>query len=293
MADFHGEATHILENRFLQLECLARAARIVRLIPAGKSNLLADLENSPTRTPFGDFYFRGGHRLWHAPESMPRTYVPDNEGGAVKAIPNGVRIEMPAEPWTHIAKSIEVQVDPDQPRVIVRHELRNEGAWTVEFAPWALTMFRQGGVAILPQPAGNTDEAGLLPNRQLVLWPYASINDPRLTLRDDFLLLSAKPSLPPIKLGYFNNPGWLGYWLDGVLFIKHFDSPTDDQYPDHGCNSEVYCNDRFIELESLGPLRSVKPGETVRHIEEWEICESLDVAAIPAHIRELVSQENG
>lgn len=292
MADFHGEATQLLENRFLQLECLTNSTRIVRFSPAGKSNLFADLEDAPTRTPFGEFYFRGGHRLWHAPESMPRTYVPDNEGASVKPIAHGLRIEMPAEPWTHLAKSIEIRVDPDQPRVTICHELRNEGAWPVEFAPWALTMFRQGGVAILPQPAGNIDETGLLPNRQLVLWPYARINDPRLTLRDDFILLSARPSLPPIKLGYFNHPGWLGYWLDGVLFLKSFDSPADGQYPDHGCNSEVYCNDEFIELESLGPLRAVKPGETVQHVEEWEICESLDVASIPAHIKQLVLQEN-
>lgn len=193
MAGFHGEATHTLENPYLQLECLTNSGRIVRLSPTGKSNLFADLGKSPTATPFGDFYFRGGHRLWHAPESMPRTYVPDNEGARVTEFPNGLRIEMPAEPWTHITKSIEIQLDASRPQVVLHHQLRNEGAWEVEFAPWALTMFRQGGVGIFPQNVGTIDEAGLLPNRQLVLWPYAQLNDPRLTLRDDFLLLHATP----------------------------------------------------------------------------------------------------
>ncbi len=181
MGSFHGEATQVLENRYLQLECLTNSARIVRLSPTGKSNLFADLGHSPMATSFGEFNFRGGHRLWHAPESMPRTYMPDNEGALTHDIPNGLRIEMPAEPWTHIAKAIEIQLNPDQPQVIVRHELRNEGAWTVEFAPWALTMLRLGGVGIVPQPTGNIDDAGLLPNRRLALWPYTQINDERLS----------------------------------------------------------------------------------------------------------------
>ncbi len=104
MTDFHGEPTRRLENRYLQLEYLANSARIVRFSPKGKSNLFADLGCSSIQTPFGNFYFRGGHRLWHAPESVPRTYLPDNEGAVVSNIPNGIRIEMPPEPWTHITR---------------------------------------------------------------------------------------------------------------------------------------------------------------------------------------------
>jgi len=153
-------------------------------------------------------------------------------------------------------------------------------------------MFRLGGVGIFPQPAENVDDAGLLSNRRLSLWPYTRIDDPRLNLRDDFLLIYAKPDLPPIKLGYFNPQGWLGYWLDDVLFVKRFEARADTSYPDHECNSEFYCNDRFIELESLGPLESVKPGQTLHHSELWEIYESLEVPFIPAHIKKLVRQEN-
>src|SRR5512138_3267178 len=102
MGDFHNEPTRLLENQFVQLEYLANSARIVRFALKGSANLFADLEKKPVETPYGSFRFRGGHRLWHAPEAMPRTYMPDNEGAAVNELPNGVRIGMPAEPWTHI-----------------------------------------------------------------------------------------------------------------------------------------------------------------------------------------------
>lgn len=291
MSDFQGEPTRVFENRHMRLEYLANSARIVGLSPHGKENLFVKLKRVPVPTPYGDFFFRGGHRLWHAPEHMPRTYIPDNEGATHSEIPNGVRIEMPAEPWAQIAKAIEFEFNSEKPQVILRHELRNEGAWAVELAAWALTMFRQGGVAIFPQPVGNVDDSGLLPNRRLTLWPYTKINDPRLVLRDDFVLVQATPGLPPLKIGYFNTHGWIGYWLDGVLFIKRFHAREDANYPDHGCNVESYCNDEFIELESLGELTVIAPGKTVFHNEVWELHDTLDVPFIPSEIQQLVVEK--
>ena len=289
MGDFHGEPTRVLENQFLQLEYLANSARIVRLTPRGRINLFAEVEYKTVETSHGTFRFRGGHRLWHAPEAMPRTYMPDNEAAQVSELPKGVRIDMPAEPWTHIAKSIQIELNPDQPQVILRHELRNEGPWAVEFAPWALTMFSLGGVGIFPQPVGNTDEAGLLSNRRLVLWPYTRLDDPRLRLRDDFLLVHATPQLPPIKFGYFNPHGWMAYALAGVLFVKHYDGQSNASYPDHGCNAESYCNDEFIELESLGPLTNVEPGASVVHNEIWEVHTELPSELIPPEIQKIIA----
>jgi hypothetical protein len=281
----------ILKNEFLQIDYLADSARILGLTPAGKPNMLADIPNfHAIPTPYGDFQFRGGHRLWHSPESIPRTYIPDHEGGTASELPDGVRIEMPAEPWTNIAKAIEIHLNPERPQITVRHELRNDGPWSVEFSPWALTMFRLGGIGIFPQPQGNVDEAGLLANRQISLWPYTRLDDPRLILRDDFFLLHATPSLPPVKFGYFNPHGWAAYWIDETLFAKRFDVSSTARYPDNGCNTESYCNDQFVELESLGPLEPVSPGQTVVHIELWEIYESLDVSFLSNEIREVIEK---
>lgn len=282
--DFNGWPTQILENKFVRLEYLAGSPRIVRFNPVGKANMLADLGNESLTTEYGDFHFRGGHRLWHSPEAMPRTYIPDNEGAKVSEIPGGVRIDQPAEVWTNISKSLEIRLNPDQPQVIVRHELRNDGPWAVELAPWALTMLRLGGTAIFPQPVGNTDPAGLLANRQLAIWPYTLLNDPRLVLRDDCILIRATPSLPPVKIGYFNPHGWEGYWLDGTLFVKRFDSPAGTNFPDGGCNTETYVNHKFIELESLGALVQLSPGATAIHTETWDLYDSLEQPFIPAEV---------
>ncbi len=44
-------------------------------------------------------------------------------------------------------------------------------------------------------------------------------------------------------------------------------------YPDFGCNCETYTAGTFIELESLGPLEVVAPGESVQHLERWSLFE--------------------
>lgn len=277
----------VLKNEFLKIEYLTSSQRIIGLIPAGKPNMLADLDDLPAiPTPYGDFYFHGGHRLWHSPEAMPRTYIPDEGSLTITDLSDGVVLESQTEPGTGIRKRIEIRLIPNKPSITLKHTLINDGLWTIELAPWAITQFRLGGTAISPMPVGNVDSAGLLPNRQFSLWPYARINDPRLILDDSFVLFKADASLPPFKMGYFNSHGWLAYWLDGVLFRKTFDVYAGLTHPDNNCNAEIYCNDQFIELESLAPLKLLKPGESVNHIETWDILNGLD--SLPEETRQAI-----
>jgi hypothetical protein len=289
MNDFYGLPTGILENEHIWMEYLTTGGpRIVRFSAHGESNLLAELPDFFVETTLGPFYFRGGHRLWRSPELMPDTYLPDNGGLVVEKLNDGVRLTQPAE--TDIVKSVEIRLFPDRAAVTLTHRLCNAGSRAVKLSPWAITMFRLGGTVILPQPVGNADPQGLLNNRILALWPYTRINDPRLVLRDDFFLIRANPNLPPAKIGYYNPYGWLAYWLDGLLFRKKFDIHPGEEYPDGGCNAESFINDRFVELESLGPLTRLAPGSCTSLIETWELYDTLNVPFIPDEIREVINK---
>lgn len=273
----------VLKNDHLQIEYLTNSLRITGLAPAGGTNLLADLSAlPPVSTMYGDFFFRGGHRLWHAPESMPRTYIPDTGELILTELADGVVLESPTEPGTGIRKRIEIHLAPHEPSVRLVHTLVNDGLWVVELAPWAITQFRLGGTVILPVPVGNVDPAGLLPNRQFSLWPYARINDPRLQLRNDFIFFKAQAALPAFKMGYFNTHGWMAYWLDGQLFRKTFDVQTGMSHPDNNCNAEMYCNDQFVELESLAPLTRLAPKESIDLVEVWDVGEGFNSLPLEA-----------
>lgn len=288
MSDFYGRPIKCIASKWLSLEVLENAGpRIVRLSLSGSPNLFAELPAFVIPTSFGNYHFWGGHRLWHAPEAMPRTYLPDDEGLAITEFQDGFCLEGQTEPHTGIQKSIEVHLAMDKPEVRLVHTLTNHGQQAVELAPWSITQLRLGGVAIAPLPAGNSDPDGLLPNRQISLWPYTRVHDPRLLWDDDFILLKARPGLPACKIGYFNPHGWLAYWIEGVLFRKVFDPHPGAPHPDGNCNAEIYCNDQFVELESLAPLIPIEPGERVQAHETWELYHGLEHPELEAVIERI------
>jgi hypothetical protein len=293
MNNFHGLPIAVLENDQIRLEYLTSAGpRIVGLSYHGSTNLLADVFDMAWDTPNGKYFPLGGHRVWISPESPEKTYVPDRTGLSVREIPRGVELTGASETVSGVRKSVRIELEPGAARVRLYQTIVNEGSIPLTFAPWGITQFCLGGTVLLPQPVGNTDPQGFLPNRLLVFWPYTSVHDDRLGLRDDFILIRAIAALPPMKVGYANRAGWLAYWSNGILFRKSFEMLASAVYPDGGCNAEVYCGDRFVELESLGVLGLVAPGQEVHLNETWELYPGLDVPFVPAEIRELLSEKN-
>jgi len=289
MNDFHGLPIGILENEHVRLEYLTTAGpRIVGLSYNGSPNLLADVHNLAWDTPNGAYHPLGGHRLWISPENPEKTYIPDDTGLRVREFKNGVELRGVIEIGSGVQKSLLIEIVARKPEFQLTHTIQNMNSSPIRIAPWAITMFRLGGWVLLPQPVGNADPYGLLANRHLSLWPYTRFGDPRLTWRDDFILLHACPELPPAKIGYAGTAGWLAYWLDGILFRKNFQVQTAADYPDGGCNTETYCNDMDVELESLGPLETLAPGASVQFRETWVLQAGLKGSFVPEEIRSLL-----
>lgn len=283
----NGMATGRLENDHLFLDYLTAAGpRIVGFVPkeSGK-NLLAELPGVTLPSPHGPYTLHGGHRLWHAPETAARTYIPDDEPPIVEAMADGVRLQQPTEASTGITKIMEIRLDAERPRVEINHVLRNDGREPIELAPWAITQMVLGGTAVLPQQVGPLDEEGLQPNRHLVLWPYSRWGDTRLQLADEMIRIATRPINHPLKIGIFNRQGWLGYFMGDVFFCKRFTPQMDRPHVDFQTNCQVYTNHQFLELELLGPLQMLAPGEEAGHSETWELFPAARAADSPENIR--------
>ena len=124
MSDFHGYPITSISSPFLQVDCLATAGpRIVGLHYKGSQNLLADVASITVPTAYGGYHYLGGHRLWHAPESLPRSYIPDDEGLTTSAVPNGAlwRGPLDCEPSAKNRKSVRFRSE------MVRFCLANTG----------------------------------------------------------------------------------------------------------------------------------------------------------------------
>ena len=277
--DFHGSKTIIIENEHFRVECLAEAGpRIVRLIPIWMGeNLFAETPDIYRTTPDGEYHFYGGHRLSVAPESLARSYVPDDDGLEVEERTDGVRLKGMVERGSNIRKTISIQLSSSGPFVLVKHSLENQGNKPVKLSPWAITMMRPGGVGIMPQQTKFTDSDGLQPNRRFAFWPYSQWSDRRLRLSEEFVAIKAGAPREGVKIGYFNPHGWMGYLFDDVFFVKRFGVRGDDIYPDFGCNSEAFSNHRVVELQSLGPVTELAPKHSVIHTETWEVYKEKEI----------------
>ena len=286
--EFYGLKTLSLSNPYLHLEYLLEAGpRIVRLMRAGSDeNLLAETPDVSWPTPDGDYYLRGGHRLWHAPEAPIRSDEPDNRGLSIARRGHAVRLTQPIEAATGLRKSIEIELAVDAPCVTMRHLIENDGASAIELAPWAITMLPLGGYALIPQHRATNH--ALLPDRHVVAWPYTRWHDARLCIGDEYIVINAQADEQPCKIGCLST-GWIGYLRNGSFFVKRFDPQLDQLHPDRDCNVEVYGNHRFIEIETLAPLVKLEPGQATEHIETWHIIEA-KVDSTPAELMTMIKQ---
>ena len=264
--------------------------RIIYLALPGHKNLLAEVPDFVIPPPVGPYRTLGGHRLWHGPENEKRSYLPDDlEPVEITPIVNGVHVVQDTDA-AGLQKIIDVQIDPDAPRVTVTQSLRNNGLWPVETYPWGLTQVRPGGFAVLPQWTKPLDEHGLIPNRSLVFWTYTRVNDPRLRLGDRYVFVHADPDNPAsFKIGYENRHGWIGYHIDGTLLVKHVPYRPCCVYPDMGCSNEIYTNNFFLELEAMAPLGILAPGATATLTETWHLFTGIDFEPDEEHVDRLVA----
>ncbi|OAJ34123.1 hypothetical protein [Piscirickettsia salmonis] len=263
-----------LSNGKIQLGYLVDAGpRLTYLALNDDVNIFAKLSAaSKVTTTAGDFIFYGGHRLWHAPEAKPRSYMPDNmPPELLQSDDLTVTMTGHIEAYTGLQKQLRLKMHENLAELAIDHVIYNHGLWPVECAPWGITQFKTGGVAILPQYNQPLDEHGLLPNRQLNFWPYSDYQDERLELHHQAILIHGKPLVRPFKIGYLNLLGWSAYLYGNTLLIKQFAVDDLARYPDFNSNNEVYSDQQCLELETLAPLKMVPPGQCHIQKETWHL----------------------
>jgi hypothetical protein len=216
----------------------------------------------------GTYRFHGGHRLWAAPEVPGITYAPDDHECRITQDDDGYELTAPPDA-AGVRKELRVSLGDEG--LVVDHRIEWSGG--LALAPWAITQFPLGGTAILPVLG---EETAPLANRFLVLWPYTSLTDPRMTMAGDALVVEAQGG-DALKLGSGPAPGRLGYLRDGHLFVKEVPA-ADNGVPDFGAVGQLYVGQGFCELESMGPV--VDPSQSNHaHLKEvWRVTHCSDLA---------------
>ncbi len=238
--------------------------------PARDENLLAETPDEGWDTPYGRYELLGGHRLWFAPEDSDRVAVPEGDGLVVEPLDDGVRLVGAVEPGTGLVRSIAIRLDAAVADVHgpPRAAERGRGSRS-RSRPGRSRSCRSAGGVLLPQRRAVSGHR-VRPNRNLVLWPYTSWEDPRLRIHDGLVVVDAVAG-DDLKLGFLDDAGWVAYERAGTALVRRFDPAVGEPHPDLGCNVETYCGRRYLELELLGPLQVLQPGDTAVLEERWEV----------------------
>lgn len=255
--------------------------RIISYRVPGGVNVLKNYQSMMGGTGEPEWQIRGGHRFWLAPEDLTRTYFADNRPVAwTKNSELSATFTPPPETEYGVQKSMTLSLNPKGTRVAVKLTVKNIGAAAAELAPWGPTVMAPGGVEIIPlppkrphpgHPSSAKSPACYAPNQELILWPFFDFADTRWRFGERYITLRQDVNKGPTKIGLAHREGWVGYLNSATLFVKYFDYREGATYPDCGTRYQTFSNEDMLEMETVGELVRLKPGESAELVESWEL----------------------
>lgn len=224
----------------------------------------------------GDWRLYGGHRLWTTrplADESEEIYAADNAPCAVRRVTDGVIVTAPVDPM-RIEKSLAIRVRRGV--WAVEHRLRNRGdmlwsggAWTLTCTlPLRSTRYRiplGGGpptwevtTIVIPTRWGGTHTSRL--------------DDPQIKLSNAAMEVRALGD--EAKRMVLAPQGIVEMRDTRGLFRKHTRFDASATYP-LTTNLAIYLGPKrfMVEMESMSPLRTLAPGESLVHVESWTLQE--------------------
>ena len=136
-----------IENEIVQLVVtLEVGPRIIRYALQNGENMFCEVPDQIGTTGGDSWKMYGGHRLWHAPEIMPRTYINDNFPVKYSVDGNSVTVTPDAEEYSRTQKEMVITLSENSSKVTVEHRITNLNSWDVDLAVWCLTVSLGTGI---------------------------------------------------------------------------------------------------------------------------------------------------
>ena len=171
--------------------------------------------------------------------------------------------------------------------------LINIGSKTKRHNHWSRTFGKGGGIVVIPVSDWSRYE-----NHYAMFEPGNRINlspeNEGIYIKDDCLVVSQAPE--HAKLGMDSMEGWFSYLIpNDLLFVKKYPVYPDKLYGERiPMTISIWYVENFrntlttAELEPIGPLETIAPGERVSFTEDWYLVEhdfpedktKLDVQAV-------------
>lgn len=240
--------------------------------PGGRNLLLW----KPGKYFRGDWELMGGHRLWAArpgADEAEETYATDNQPCTVRVSANGFTVTGALDPVQKIQRGFTVTAAAND-RITLDHFVINQSDMLWSGGLWALTCTVPSARTTYTLPLGDGSS-----------WDYATIvsfrtwggghggvgfEDLQFKCTDDALVL--RPSGRENKRMVKADAGIIALHdpAQKLLFaIRTGYDPAGD-YP-LGTNLALYVGPKnfMVEMETMGPAATLKPGQVLKHRETW------------------------
>ncbi|MFC2111911.1 hypothetical protein ACFLTA_01455 [Bacteroidota bacterium] len=176
-----------------------------------------------------------------------------------------------------------------------KQEIRNVSEKTVYHYHWSRTLVEGGGISLTPMNPLSRYPKGYIIYGPGNVMDYRPAAEPNIRLREGVLEILGSPSRPKFVMDC--SEGWLAYVsMDDQLFIKKFEIYPKRVYGDMAGNtaSIYYYKDLFCEVEPLGPLEIIPPGQSASFTEHWYLFDynfppegKVDLGGIKARVESL------
>lgn len=163
----------------------------------------------------------------------------------------------------------EFLLDDKSSRLVCTQIIKNISEETTRWCHWSRTMALGGGICLIP-----LTEPSRFPAKYVMYGPGSVINfepeDTNIRVRDGFLEIMGAPKQP--KLGMDSYAGWFCYLMkNDLMLLKRFPTYPNRTYNEiAGLTISIWYNGyAMCELEPIGPVNILRPGQSSAFTEEW------------------------
>jgi hypothetical protein len=223
----------------------------------------------------GAWSLRGGHRLWvtrPGADESEEAYAPDDRPCRVRELRGGVAVTAPRDA-AGLEKALVVRAAPGG--WTVEHRVRNAGDMLWSGGLWALTCTRpeRSTRYRIPLDGGppDWDVTTLVIPRRWGGTHRSRLADPQFELTEAALVVRPRGVEAKRMISAPRGTLIMADRARGT-FTKRARFEPRGCYP-RATNVAVYVGPAsfMVELETMSPLHTLRPGETLRHVEAWSL----------------------
>jgi len=219
---------------------------------------------SPLRVTDKDEYV--GVRAWYMePKQVRMSPLPAHQPAEATLGSRSLTLVSAPAQKCGLQLTTKVELDASRPVLTVRHGFKNLSPEARRIAAWAINAVPATGVGLVPWATGK----GTM--RAFLAFPGTDPAEPCLHLGSRALGIDFR--VPPrkrwMKVGSNSDAGWAAFVWDSTALVTSVPHVAGATYPEGGGTATFYHfqgnakKRSYGEVENVGPLTDVKPGDTV------------------------------